>query len=371
MKVTRKKRCILPFHLTFVILLSSCVNQNQAVQYTAEKQVSDITLSIGSKIDTTVRLKFTTPVRSIFEDSKGNFWFGSWNEGVCRFDGKQFTYFTKEDGLSHDQVRNIQEDLHGIIWFETGNGISSYDGEKITTHHDRVYNSKNEWQTEPGDLWFKGDETAGVNELEEQFGTYRYDGKEFTYLVFPIPEHSINDNNENFAVTTAVVRGKNGKLWFGTYAAVIGYDGRSFTIIDRESIGLSEDIRHLGIRAVFEDSKGNLWIGENGLGVFLYDGNTTINFTEQHRLGKKDTKGTSPALDRIFSIGEDRGGNIWFGTLDYGVWRYDGDSLTNFSEKDGLVGKGVVAIYKDKRGDLWFGGASLFKFNGKPFDRIF
>src|SRR5262245_39163848 len=41
------------------------------------------------------RLRFET-VRSILEDSKGNYWFGSWNEGVCRFDGKSLTYFTVE-----------------------------------------------------------------------------------------------------------------------------------------------------------------------------------------------------------------------------------------------------------------------------------
>lgn len=36
------------------------------------------------------RLSFET-VRSMLEDSAGNFWFGSWNQGVCRYDGKQFT----------------------------------------------------------------------------------------------------------------------------------------------------------------------------------------------------------------------------------------------------------------------------------------
>src|SRR5436190_1919826 len=34
-------------------------------------------------------LRFET-VRSILEDSKGNYWFGSWKEGVCRVDGKSF-----------------------------------------------------------------------------------------------------------------------------------------------------------------------------------------------------------------------------------------------------------------------------------------
>ncbi len=54
-------------------------------------------------------------VRSILEDSKGNYWFGSSHEGVCRFDGESFTYFTVEDGLSNNQIRTIQEDQNGVV----------------------------------------------------------------------------------------------------------------------------------------------------------------------------------------------------------------------------------------------------------------
>ena len=35
-----------------------------------------------SAIDAPALLRFET-VRSILEDSKGNYWFGSWSEGVC------------------------------------------------------------------------------------------------------------------------------------------------------------------------------------------------------------------------------------------------------------------------------------------------
>ena len=56
-----------------------------------------------SAIDAPALLRFET-VRSILEDSKGNYWFGSWKEGVCRFDGKSLTYFTVEDGLSDNTI---------------------------------------------------------------------------------------------------------------------------------------------------------------------------------------------------------------------------------------------------------------------------
>jgi hypothetical protein len=41
-------------------------------------------------LDTTLVSQY---IRSIFQDSKGNLWFGTMNEGVVRYDVKTLTYF--------------------------------------------------------------------------------------------------------------------------------------------------------------------------------------------------------------------------------------------------------------------------------------
>jgi ligand-binding sensor domain-containing protein len=348
-----------------------------ATSCTRKADVAKSKLNDGA-IDAPALLRFET-VRSILEDSRGNYWFGSWKEGVCRFDGKSFTYFTVEDGLSDNQIRSIHEDRNGVVWFEGGVGISGFDGERIITPTSRNYTSKDKWLVRTGDLWFKEDGSWGATEIEGQPGVYRYDGKTFTYLAFPLPA----DRASVAAyASTGMSRGKGGRLWFATYSAVIGYDGESFTIIDDKSLGLNEDTGRLHVRCILEDSKGNLWIGNNGIGVILHDGDTAIRFTQEKGLGKKDHRGErttsqpgdvtdgSPSLHRVFSIGEDRAGNIWFGTVEYGAWRYDGKSLRNFSAEDGLTSKDIMAIYTDRRGDLWLGGNGVFKFNGASFDRI-
>ena len=324
------------------------------------------------------RLRFAT-VRSILEDSKGNYWFGSWNEGVCRFDGKSLTYFTVEDGLSDNQIRSIHEDRNGVVWFDCGVGISGFDGEKIITPTNRNYTSKNDWQLGTGDLWFKEDGQTGATELEAEPGVYRYDGKTFTYLAYPVPADRAR---VSAYATTGIAKGKGGRLWFATYNAVFGYDGESFTIIDDKSLGLNESTGWLHVRCVLEDSKGRLWIGNNGIGVILHDGHAATNFTQEKGLGKMgphggrtkpqpgDVTDGSPTLHRVFSIGEDRAGNIWFGTIDHGAWRYDGKSLRNYTAEDGLTSKQIMGIYTDRHGDLWLAGNGVFKFNGTSFDRI-
>lgn len=62
-------------------------------------------------------------VRSIYEDAEGTFWIGTYDEGLSRFkDGKFFNY-KKKDGLFSNGVFAIQEDEHGYFWISSNQGI--------------------------------------------------------------------------------------------------------------------------------------------------------------------------------------------------------------------------------------------------------
>ncbi len=339
-------------------------SQSQSSKENKEAQAKSNTL-LSKNGGSTVRLKYTTGIRAILEDSKGNIWFGSYNEGACLLQDGKLQYFTTANGLSNNQVRNIYEDKNGFIWFECGKGLSFYDGQKLTVYRDRNYDFTQQWKLTKNDLWFKGDEIEGYNNLEKKPGVYQYDGNKLFYRTFPITQKSNDEIRFTYAVSTEFVKGKNGRLWLGTYGSVIGYNSMYFTIIDQKMAGTS-----LHIRSIMEDSKGNLWIGNNGIGILKYDGKKIINFTEIHKLKTEDTNGNS--LERVFSIGEDTSGNIWFGTVGSGVWRYDGKSVKNFTEKDGLESNHIWRIYQSKHGELWFGGASpsgVYRFNGHSFER--
>lgn len=346
---------LLNLFCTFLIVVTISCN-NQSNQAKNGKNIGDI------------RLKYTTGIHSILEDSKGNIWFGSYNEGVCLLHNGKLQYFTTENGLSHNQVRNIYEDANGIIWFECGKGLSTYDGQKMAKYTQKNYNAKNEWKLNDNDLWFKGNEIEAYNKLEGNPGVYQYDGKKISFRALPVTTKPGRENH--YSNSTNFVRSKNGTLWFGTYGAVIGYNGSDFKIINDTSLGLNDQTGHLHARSIMEDSKGNLWIANNGIGVLKYNGKEVINFTKQQKLTKEDTKGNS--LDKVFSIGEDKLGNVWFGTVGSGVWRYDGKSVQNFAKEDGVGSNHIWTIYTTKKGELWLGGASpsgVYQFNGVSFDR--
>lgn len=327
--------------------------------------------SIHSGIDPT-KLNFKTGVRSILEDSKGNIWFGSYSEGVCLLQNGKLQYLTTQNGLSDNQVRSIYEDKNGIIWFECGIGLSIYKDEKMTVFGERNYATK-QLKLSDDDLWFKSDASMGNSKLEKKSGVYQYDGKELYYHTFTVKDKL--GQEIPWAKSTDFVRSKNGMIWFGAYSELIGHNGKQLITYNNESVGLNGTTENLHIRSLMEDSKGNLWIGNNcgggrsGIGVIKYDGKNFTQFTKQHRLRTEDTKGNS--LDKVFSMCEDSSGNIWFGTNESGVWRYDGQSLKNFTQEDGVDSGITWIIYKSKSGELWFGGGpnGVYRFNGKSFER--
>ena len=358
--------------ILILTLFFSCV-ENKSTECKTKNPELETTL----KSDT---LKFTSGIRSIFQDSKGNYWFGSLQEGVAVYNGKTFNYFSSNEGLTDKQIHSIQEDKDGVIWFNTLKGVSSYDGKRIMNHTDVETKSspfdfqirsnetlQGQWMKSENDLWFE----AGNKE-----GVYRFDGQQLNYLAFP-PQKAHNPNNNVYAVTDISI-GKNKMIWFGTYACVFGYNGSDFTIINDETLGFDRKIESLHIRSILEDSKGRLWIGNNGIGVLVKDGNSIINFSKKHNLihpnsSRKGDKSPQGTLEHIFTIAEDNKGIIWFGDRDAGIWKYDGETMKNYTIKDGLSSDFALSIYEDKNGKLWIGMAdgSIYIFNGKTFEKQF
>ena len=67
-------------------------------------------------------------VMYVFQAKNNDYWFGSNDRGVYRYDGKTLVNFTTKDGLVSNRIRGIQEDRSGNIYFTTYEGISKFDG---------------------------------------------------------------------------------------------------------------------------------------------------------------------------------------------------------------------------------------------------
>ncbi|MBI9039952.1 two-component regulator propeller domain-containing protein [Lutibacter sp.] len=356
------KKLKLIYLIVILTLNFSCIEKKSS------EKVVNFEFAKYSKTDT---LKFTSGIRAIFQDSKGNYWIGSHNEGISFYDGKTFEYFTTNEGISDNQIRSIQEDKNGNIWFGTANGVSVHDRGKFTNYLTKTNEPTFfEWNKSSGDLWFYAGEEDGIN---------RFDGKNMNYLIFPKPK---NENLHNSYGVTDISKDRGGKIWIATYAALFNYDGKIIHIFDHKNLKL-KDNELLHIRSVLADSKGRIWIGNNGIGVILKKGNSITHFSkEQGKLipmnefeanFKKQQFDKNTGLQSVFAIEEDSEGNIWFGDRDSGAWKYNGKTLTNYPIKDKLLTPMIWTIYKDNVNNLLFGMSNgrVYKFNGKSFDKQF
>ena len=78
----------------------------------------------------------------------------------------------------------------------------------------------------------------------------------------------------------------------------------------------------------------------------------------------------------ISSLLEDKVGNIWFGVMNKGIYRYDGTNVSNFLYKyehpffGDKYEKYISDIIQDRNGNLWFSswnGGGVWKYDGKKF----
>ena len=62
-----------------------------------------------------------------------------------------------------------------------------------------------------------------------------------------------------------------------------------------------------------------------------------------------------PRYGNVQCILQDKAGNLWFGTTENGLYKYDGKSFRRFLVADGLNSNSINDILEDKEGRIWIG----------------
>lgn len=320
----------------------------------------------------------------VFQDTKNNYWFGSWLDGVYRYDGKTILHFTTKSGLCHNRIDEIKEDKSGNIYINTSGGISKFDGQSFTTLS-MTSNSNKEWKLEPDDLWFRCGWDSGL--------VYRYDGKFLHRLIFPDtklgnafmashpPSKYPNMKASPYSVYS-IYKDTKGNVWFGT--AVLGvcrYDGKSVDWISEVDVTELHEGPSNGVRSIIEDKDGYFWFN-TWYRYNVYRNNQDKNVFKYKRekgIGSLDGKKDGD-LHEYMSIAKDNNNELWIATYRTGVWRYDpsaelrtgSKNITHYPVKNGFKDITIFSIYKDNNGDLWLGTheTGAYKFNGKTFERF-
>ncbi len=338
------------FLMLVVATTSSCYSQTNTKNKKTEEQSQTKTPQIDEY------------VVEIFEDSKMNLWFGTINSGAAKYDGKSLTYLTTENGLIGNTVTSFAEDKYGNIWLGTHSGLSKFDGKtciNFTDTNGLVNNRVSELLIDKsGILW-----------IGTWDGVSKFNGTTFSSFTIHNPEVELMPYQSTMHWISEIIEDKQGNIWFSRDGyGVCKYDGHSFTHFTKKDGLVSNNVQE-----ILEDKHGNIWfgsrvverdnpdatkrIGEGGLSKF--DGKTFTHFPEIEGLSKNE----------VYAIYEDRKGNIWIGANRLGLYRYDGKDFTLFNKTDRAdlmkYGYGIQSLLEDKKGNIWLGlSGGLFRLRG-------
>ncbi|MBN2698311.1 MAG: hypothetical protein JXR52_05750 [Bacteroidales bacterium] len=264
-------------------------------------------------------------------------WIGT-SGGLVKYDMVSQTVdsYDNLDGLSDNDIKDIDIDIHGNIWMGTGYGISMFNGSDWSRYYQDI--TILSVAADPsGNIWFG---TYGK-------GVYRYDGSAWIHY----------DNLNSGLVypsVYAICVDQSGKVWFGTYDKGISvFDGENWTSYSTANSGLGNDM----IRALEAGDQGKMYIGTYSGGLSLFDGGSWTNYT---------TANSGLLTNRIISLEFVNDSSLWVGTSS-GSFLFNGESWTSFSPANsGLSHWNINSIAVDNSGKAWFGTGD--QFGGKGVD---
>jgi len=194
----------------------------------------------------------------LHEDRDGNLWLGGRSEkGLCRYDGRDFTCYSTEDGLVDNWVYAISEDREGNLWIGTNGGLSRFDGREFknfTTGNGLVDSGVYAISEDrEGNLWIG---TRG--------GLCRFDGEKFE--TYTTASGLAGD------LIHALGQDRDGRLWIGTSVGLNSYDGRRDAGEKFTTFTTEDGLAHDWITSIAIAPDSSLWIGTFGGGLCRHDG---------------------------------------------------------------------------------------------------
>ncbi len=334
-------------------------------------------------------------VRDIISDSEGKLWIAT-DKGLCTFDYEREEFITynkklyQSNSLIDDEIFCLLKDSSGLIWIGTYSGISRFNPNSNFTHFKLDPYEDNSisgnvihgiYEDDDKTLWI-GTNESGVNVINGE--SIKHLNKENGNLVSDLIEDITGFKNyifigtneglsvlvkndktaKNYTITNYTTKDglpsnkirslfidSKGYLWIGTNKGLAILDTNNNKIIDityiLDEMGVSDKF----IRAVYEDSKGNYYIG-----CFLEGGLIKINpNTKEYKIYKNiENDDSSISNNSIRYINEDLYGNILVGTSHgINILNLSTDKFNHYTEKDGLINNTIYGILVDKNNGIW------------------
>jgi ligand-binding sensor domain-containing protein len=344
----------------------------------SSQQIHSQTPITGSILIGDTVAKLGNNIMVVYQDQKDNYWFGSWEAGLYRYDGRTITHFTTKDGLPHNRVKEIKADKLGNLYINTTKGICQFNGQSFIPLTLVQSSTNNNWQLSPNDVWFTGAKSNGF--------VFRFDGKELHHLQLPKSKLDIANKHSNPGGTNAspyavysIYTDTQGSVWFGTEVfGACRYNGKAFDWIEEPDVTELHNGPVNGVRSIIEDKNGDFWFNSAYRYTIYNKSTSSANdqsnpafYQRKRSIGSLDGKKDGNLIEYL-SITKDKAHNLWIATYDDGVWKYDGTTVTHYPVTEKGENINIFSIYCDNQGDLWLGTEAngAYKFDRQAFVRF-
>ena len=203
------------------------------------------------------------------------------------------------NSLPSKDVQSVYQDRDGYIWISTRNGLFQYDGYSITTYKSNLYRpdllTNNNIYCVAEDaqhrLWIGT--YSGLNVLDKQTGQIR----------------KIDDPEINGIGISQILVTSDNRILFATEGGLLEYleDGNRFSVFNQDNTG--GVFPKTTVKSLFEDDRGDIWIGTWSQGLFRYEKRTGEYW-------KYPQMNSGNSAHVVF---QDSHKNIWVGTWGAGL----------------------------------------------------
>jgi signal transduction histidine kinase/ligand-binding sensor domain-containing protein/CheY-like chemotaxis protein len=267
-------------------------------------------------------------VRSLALDGDGELWVGTHN-GLWHFAQGKVYRLTKKDGLPDERVLSVLRTADGVVWIGTRVGIACLrDGKIIALSNEPLLKDQVVWALKNdrhGNLW--------IGLLGG--GLLRYSGGRFERL-----ENSQRIVSQSI---TALHEDREGSLWIGSSGGGLArLTDVPFLTLTTEN-GLGGNL----VQTMTVARDGTVWVGFNGGGISHLDADGKLIRTLRRKDGLPS--------DDIWSLHEDKLGNIWAGAYSGELVCLRDGRIRIYGPESGLPGAPILSIGEDHLGTLWIG----------------
>lgn len=266
----------------------------------------------------------------------------------------EFEHLTTENGLSQNSVLAIAQDSRGFMWYGTRVGVNRYDGHLFRHYKTDPANAKGLTSNYIVALLNDSHKTLWAGTAN---GLNRYNSQKDSFERLPESATGVSINRIN-----CLYEDIKGKLWVGTPEGLYELVDRKKSIFKAYFTGKNP----ADIRAVFSDREGTIWVGTSK-GLVKMTPHTKGYTFQVFTHAPTNPRSVSDSF--VTSIVEDPQHNIWIGTLNGGLNRYNKatGTFTRFEHSvartSSIVHNNIRAILLDKKGRFWIGtqeGLSVF-----------